>query len=278
MIYYKNREEIEILRQGGRILAGVLERLVQEAKPGVSTKYLEELALDLIAQAGGSPAFLNYDMGGNIFFPSALCTSINDEIVHGAAVPGRLLKSGDIIGLDIGLEWPVQTRVEAQKNHRPFNPHSASGGFFTDTCRTAGIGKISAEAQKLLKVTRQALNIGLGQALAGRTLNDIGQSIEIFVKKNGFSVVRDMVGHGVGYLVHEDPNVFNFSIGDNSPENIILAPGMVIAIEPMVNAGRAGIKIASNGFTASTSDRRLSAHFEHSVAILDRGSLVLTSL
>ena len=276
MIYIKTKEEINILRQGGKILADILNKIADKVKPGVSTPELEEEAIKLIIQAGGSPAFKDYDMGDGIFFPTALCTSINNEVVHGPALPGRILKSGDIIGLDIGMEWPVQTKKEADNNNRPFNSLSANGGFFTDTCRTVGVGKISSEAKKLLRVTQQALNIGLSKAIAGNTLNDIGKAVEIYVKKNGFTVVRDMVGHGVGYCAHEDPNVFNFEIGENSPENEPLEAGMVIAIEPMVNRGKYGVKMAKNGYTVLTSDNSLSAHFEHSVAILDKGNLIIT--
>lgn len=276
MIYIKTKEEIDILRQGGKILADILDKICQEVKPGISTAKLEEIAVKLIMGAGGSPAFKDYDMGDGIFFPTALCTSINNEVVHGSALPGRILKSGDIIGLDIGMEWPVQTKEEADKNNRSFNPYSTNGGFFTDTCRTMGVGKISNEAKKLLRVTKQALSIGLSKAIAGNTLNDIGRAVEIYVKKNGFSVVRDMVGHGVGYLAHEDPNVFNFEIGEKSPENELLEPGMVIAIEPMVNQGKYGVRVSKNGYTIVSSDNSLSAHFEHSVAILDKGNLVIT--
>ncbi len=276
MIYIKTKEEIEVLRKGGKILANILDKICREVKPGVSTAKLEEMAVKLIMGAGGSPAFKDYDMGDGIFFPTALCTSINNEVVHGSALPGRILKSGDIIGLDIGMEWPVQTKEEAEKNNCPLNPYSINGGFFTDTCRTLGVGKISNDTKKLLKVTKQALNIGLSQAIAGNTLNDIGKAIEVYVRKNGFSVVRDMVGHGVGYLAHEDPNVFNFEIGQNSPENELLEPGMVIAIEPMVNQGKCSVRVSKNGYTIVSSDNSLSAHFEHSVAILNKGNLIIT--
>ena len=276
MIYIKTKDEIDILRQGGKILANILSKICQEVKPGISTAELEKMAVELIIGAGGSPAFKDYDMGGGIFFPTALCTSINNEVVHGSALPGRILKSGDIIGLDIGMEWPIQTKEEAEKNNRPFNPYSNNGGFFTDTCRTVGVGKISNEAKKLLRVTKQALDIGLSKAIAGNTLNDIGKAIEVYVRKNGFSVVRDMVGHGVGYMAHEDPNVFNFEIGQNLPENELLEPGMVIAIEPMVNQGKYGVRVSKNGYTIISSDNSLSAHFEHSVAILNKGNLIIT--
>jgi methionyl aminopeptidase len=278
MIYYKSKEEIEILRQGGKILAGILDRLANEVKPGVSTAKLEELALRWIAEAGGRPAFKDYDMGDGIFFPSALCVSINNEVVHGASLPDRVLRAGDIANLDIGMEWPIQTAEEAKTRKRPFNKHSLGGGFYTDTCRTVPVGKISPIASKLLRISRESLNLGISKALPGNTLNDIGRAIEAFVKKHGYSAVRDLVGHGVGYFAHEAPHVFNYEIDDDDPDNIVLEPGMVIAIEPMINQGRFNVKISKNGYTFVTSDGSLSAHFEHSIAILEKGNLVLTEL
>lgn len=276
MIYYKNKQEIEILYQGGKILADILDELAQMAKVNTSTADLENRALFLISQAGGRPAFQNYDMGDGISFPSALCVSINNEVVHGASLPDRTLKSGDIVGLDIGMEWPVQSREEAIANHRPYNIHSEFGGFFTDTCRTVAIGKIRVEAKKLMRVTREALEIGISVAVAGRTINDIGSAIERYVVKHGFSVVEDLVGHGVGYFAHEAPNVFNYEIGENDNDNFVLKPGMVIAIEPMVNVGGFEVKTAKNKYTILTADNSLSAHFEHSIVILEKGNLVIT--
>ncbi len=278
MIYYKTKEEIEILRQGGKILAGILQSAIDEVGPGVSTAYLENLVLELIHKAGGRPAFKDYDMGDGIYFPSALCVSINNEVVHGASLPDRILKSGDIVNLDVGMEWPLQTEEEALKNKRPFNKLSLGGGFYTDTCRTVPVGKISPNASKLLRITRESLNLGISKAIAGNKLNDIGVAIETFVKKNGYSAVRDLVGHGVGYLAHEAPHVFNYEIDDDDPDNIVLEPGMVIAIEPMINQGRFNVKISKNGYTFITSDGSLSAHFEHSIAILEKGNLILTEL
>ena len=278
MIYYKTKEEIALLRQGGKILAGILNELCLSLSVGVSTAELEKKALNMIEQAGGRPAFKDYDMGAGLNFPSALCVSINNEVVHGASLPDRLIKSGDIVDLDIGMEWPIQSKEEATKNNRPFNIHSAGGGYYTDTCRTIAVGKVSPEAKKLIRVSREALDIGISEAVPGKTLADIGRVIEKFVKKNGFSVVRDLVGHGVGYFAHEDPHVFNYEIDKNDSENFVLKPGMVIAIEPMVNQGRFNVKIAKNGYTVLTSDNSLSSHFEHSVAILDDGNLILTEL
>lgn len=280
MIYYKTKEEIEIIRQGGKILANVLENLGQKIVPGASTAELEEIATSSIEKAGGRPSFKNYDMGDDILFPSGLCVSINNEVVHGASLPDRIIKEGDIVSLDIGMEWPVQTKEEAINNNRPYNDKSQLGGFYTDTCQTFSAGKISKEAKKLLEVTKEALNLGISKAIAGNTLNDIGKVIGDYVKSQGFSSVRDLVGHGVGYFAHEDPNVFHYEIGDKSFENMTLEPGMVIAIEPMINQGKFRVKMDVNGYTIITSDGSLSAHFEHSIAILDKGkgNIILTSL
>ncbi|PKM91276.1 type I methionyl aminopeptidase [Candidatus Falkowbacteria bacterium HGW-Falkowbacteria-1] len=276
MIELKTLEEIKILRQGGKILAGVLDELVKLSKPGANTEDLENLALKLISVAGGRPSFKDYSMGGNIFFPSALCVSINKEVVHGASLPNRILKSGDIVGLDIGMEWPIQSKEEAEKNNIPFNHRSEGGGFYTDMCRTVAIGKISKEARRLINVSREALMLGISQAKAGNTINDIGRAVETFVQKNGFSVVRDLVGHGVGYMAHEAPNVFNYVINEKDSENIELKSGMVIAIEPMINVGRFNVKVANNNYTFISSDGSLSSHYEHSIAITDSGNIILT--
>jgi methionyl aminopeptidase len=195
MIYYKTKEEVEIIRQGGIILANILEKLGQKVVPGASTAELEEIALSLMKEANGRPAFKNYDMGDDVFFPSALCVSINNEVVHGSSLPDRIIKEGDIVSLDIGMEWPIQTKEEAEANNRPYNDKSQLGGFYTDTCRTFPAGKISAEAQKLLEVTKKALSLGISKAIAGNTLNDIGKVIGDYVNSQGCSSVRDLVGH-----------------------------------------------------------------------------------
>ncbi|MFA6995261.1 MAG: M24 family metallopeptidase [Patescibacteria group bacterium] len=275
MIYLKSADEIRIIREGGRRLAAILERLAAEVKPGVSTEFLEDLANDLITATGGYSAFKNYPMGGKIFFPSTLCISINDEVVHGAAWPNRLIKSGDIVDLDIGMEWPATAELQTKFNS-PINTHSKHGGFFTDTCITVGAGKISVAARKLLQVTRECLNLGIKAAKPGGTLNDIARAVQYQAESHGYGVVRDLVGHGVGYLAHEKPDVFNFEIKEKSPENIVLKPGMVIAIEPMINLGDWPVKIAANNYTVLTEDGSLSAHFEHTIAITDSDCEVLT--
>lgn len=275
MVYKKTPAEIEIIRQGGHILAAILKELVAEVKPGVSTLALENILVKRIKEAGGRPAFKDYEMGDGLYFPSALCASINEEVVHGTAIPGRLLKSGDIIDLDIGMEWPVDPKVRAAIN-APVNKFSKDGGYYTDMCTTVAVGKISAEAKKLLKITRECLEAGIKQARPGNTLNDIGKTIQAIAQMHGYGVVRDLVGHGVGYLAHEDPNVFNYSIPVKSRENLTLEVGMVICIEPMINLGTWKVDVADNNFTIVTADNSLSAHFEHTIAITENGPEVLT--
>ncbi|NCN99907.1 M24 family metallopeptidase [Candidatus Falkowbacteria bacterium] len=275
MIYLKTTEEIRILKEGGRRLAAILRQIAKATKVGVRTADLEILANKLIKETGGYSAFKNYPMGGGIFFPSTLCVSINNEVVHGAALPNRIIKSGDIVDLDIGMEWPVTSDLRA-KFKAPRNPHSQRGGFFTDTCLTVGVGKVSDEAKKLLKITERCLALGIKAAKPGNTLNDIARAVQGLAEKNGYGVVRDLVGHGVGYFPHEKPDVFNFEIRDNSPDNLVLKSGMVIAIEPMINAGDWRVTVADNDYTILTEDDSLSAHFEHTLAITEKGCEILT--
>jgi methionyl aminopeptidase len=277
MIYYKTKEEIRIIRAGGRRLAVILERLLQELKPGTTTAQLENLALELIKQAGGRPAFKGYSLGKGLVFPTALCISINDQVVHGSALPDRLINSGDVVDIDIGMEWPVTAELR-REFQAPRNSHSSTGGFFTDMCATAGVGKVSPAARRLIKVTQECLDLAIKQVKPGRRINDLARAVENHATKYGYGIVRDLVGHGVGYEPHEDPSVFNFTIADNAKENIELKPGMVIAIEPMINLGGGAVKTADDGFTVLTADGSLSAHFEHTVAVTEQGGEVLTSL
>ena len=275
MVYYKTEEEIRAIREGGKILADILQRLASEVRPGVSTGFIEDLSNELITASGGYSAFKNYPMGGGVFFPSTVCISINDEVVHGAAWPNRTIKSGDIVDLDIGMEWPITD--ELRKEHKlPVNSHSKHGGFFTDTCLTVGAGPISSTARKLLEVTKECLNLGIKAAQPGASLNDIGRAVQQEAERHGYSVVRDLVGHGVGYLAHEGPDVFNYEIGINSPENMILKPNLVIAIEPMINLGDYQVEVADNDYTILTKDGSLSAHFEHTLVITKDGPEILT--
>lgn len=275
MIYIKSADEIRIIKEGGRRLAAILARLISEVRPGVETSYIEDLANELIKETGGFSAFKNYPMGGGIYFPSTVCISINNEVVHGAAWPNRTIKAGDIVDLDIGMEWPITAELR-EKYKAPINKYSKHGGYFTDTCITVGAGKISQAAKKLLHVTKQCLDLGIKQAKPGQTLNDVARAIQDCAERHGYGVVRDLVGHGVGYYAHEKPDVFNFVISERSPENVVLRPGMVIAIEPMINIGDWRVDVADNDYTIITADDSLSAHFEHTVAITEKGNEILT--
>lgn len=277
MIYIKSQAEIAVMRQGGRILAKILKSLLAEVKPGTSTAYLEGQAASMMAKAGGRPAFKGYDMGGGIFFPSILCISINDEVVHGGALPDRILENGDIVDIDLGMEWPIKEETR-KKIGAPRNPHSELGGYYTDMCATVPVGKISREKKKLLSITRDCLSLAIEQAKPGNTLNDIGRAVEGLASAHGFGVVRDLVGHGVGYFAHEAPNVVNYEINPRSRDNLVLRPGMVIAIEPMINLGDWRVEMADNDYTIITADGSVSAHFEHTVAITEKGNEIITAL
>jgi len=257
MIKLKTPQEIEILREGGLILGSILENLAHMVAPGVSTETLENKALKMIKDANGTPAFKGYKVRKNDKgFPTALCASINSDIVHGTAIPAKFLKQGDIIGLDIGMKYK---------------------GLFTDTAVTVAVGDIAADWQKLLEVTKQCLELGIKQAKPNNTLRDIARAIQINAESNGFGVVRELVGHGVGYAVHEEPQVPNFDSQEEYLMNIVLKPGMVIAIEPMLTAGNWRIKTGADGFALSTIDNSMSAHFEHTVAITEEGNIIITS-
>ncbi|OHA59783.1 MAG: type I methionyl aminopeptidase [Candidatus Vogelbacteria bacterium RIFOXYD1_FULL_46_19] len=252
MIRLKNEQEIKILRAGGKRLAGLIERLSEELKPGLKTGELDDLAQELIAEAGDRPAFLNYRPEGAILaYPAALCVSINEEIVHG--IPGgRVINDGDLVTLDLGL---------------------IHQGLVTDMARSFSIGEPSPEVAKLLMVTREALDIGIAAARPQGTVGDIGAAIEDYVTAAGFGLARDLSGHGVGFAVHEDPQVPNYG---RPGEGAKLEPGLVIAIEPMVLAGREKTKLLGDGYTFITADGSLCAHFEHTIAITETGVEILT--
>jgi methionyl aminopeptidase len=256
MIYYKTQKEIEIIGAGGKILAQILKQVAAEVKPGIGTKDLDDLAERLILQKGGQPSFKNYcPSSSDRPFPTTLCTSINDEVVHAPAIPNRILKEGDIIGLDIGMQYK---------------------GLYTDMAVTVGVGQISKSAQRLLNVTQEALNLGIEQVKEGNHISDIAKAIQVYAEKNGFSVVRELVGHGVGKKVHEEPNVPNF-LTDES-RLIPIKRGMVLALEPMVNIGGWQIDTADDDMTFVTADGSLSAQFEHTVALDHNGQLrILTA-
>lgn len=245
-IFIKSSEEINLMWQAGKLLKKVKSILEKEIREGVSTAYLDELAEKLIRENNAEPAFKNYRG-----FPKNICISINDQVVHGIPGPRKLL-SGDIVSIDMGLKYK---------------------GYFSDLAFTKGVGRISREAKRLIACTQRALVKGIKKARAGRFLSDISYAIESYVKKNGYSVVKDFVGHGIGKKLHEEPPVPNFGPPGQGPK---LKAGMVLAIEPMVNMGGSEVKVEKDKWTVSTSDGTLSAHFEHTVAVTSRGPKILT--
>lgn len=257
MIIYKTQKEIKIIAEGGKILAGILKEVSSKVKPGVGTKELNDLAENLIKENGGTPAFKNYQSNPEDKpFPSTLCTSINNEIVHAPAFPDRILKEGDIIGLDIGMEYK---------------------GYYTDLAVTLGVGQISDNAKNIITISKESLNKGIEQFKKGNTLADVAKAIQGFVEKNNYSVVRELVGHGVGRKVHEDPRVPNYVTEE--AKQIEIKPGLIIAIEPMINIGNWKIKLLEDDFTFATADNSLSSQFEHTVAIDHEGKTrILTKI
>jgi methionyl aminopeptidase len=257
-IIIKTQKEIEIMRRGGKILAAVLSNLADFVRPGVSTGELNELAEKLIKEHGGEPSFKNYRSSPeDTPFPTTLCASINEEVVHAPALPSRTLKEGDIICLDLGLKYPA-----------------GKDGLFTDAALTVPVGKISSEAEKLIAVTRQALEVGIAEVKPGNFIHHIAKAVQKYVESQGFSVVRDLVGHGVGHKVHEPPRVPNFF--DPKFKEVELKEGMTICIEPMVCAGTLEVKTLSDGWTVVTADGKFAAHFEHTIAVTKDGHEILT--
>jgi methionyl aminopeptidase len=254
MIIRKTAAELEKMRRSGLLVYQILRKLGDMVREGVSTYDLEVEAERLVAEAGARPAFKGY------FVPAAgeryrfvLCTSVNSEIVHGMPSPKRVLKKGDIVSLDTGVELD---------------------GYYGDSAITLGVGELSEEARRLLKVTEESLELAIQQVRAGNRLFDICGTVEKHVTSNGYSVVREYVGHGIGTHLHEEPQIPNYV--DRKNENPRLKEGMVLAIEPMVNAGKADVKVLGDGWTAVAADGSMSAHFEHTVAVTATGSRVLT--
>lgn len=247
MIIIKTQKEIEIMRQGGKTLAQILNKVKEAAKPGVSTWQLNELAEDLIKQAGAEPSFKGFNN-----FPCALCSSINDALVHGLPKKDDVIKNGDIIGLDLGLKYK---------------------GYNTDMAITIPVGGASKTGKKMLKVGRQALDIAMAQVKPGNHIGDIGAAVQEYVEKQGFAVVRSLVGHGVGKEVHEDPKIPNFGVHGQGDK---MKPGMILAIEPMICEKGHQVKTALDGWTVMTADGGLAVHFEHTVVVTEEGHEVLT--
>ncbi len=249
MIVLKSPAEIAKIRKACAIVAETLLKLQEAVRPGITTQELDRLAEEALRKTGAIPAFKGYRG-----YPAVLCVSINSEVVHGIPSPRRVLKEGDIVGLDFGAV------VE---------------GYYGDSAITVGVGRVSPEAERLMRVTREALEKGIEQARPGNRLIDISGAVQDHAEAHGYSVVREFVGHGIGTRLHEEPQVPNYRLsGPHS--RVRLSEGLVLAIEPMVNAGGPEVRILEDGWTAVTKDGSLSAHFEHTLAVTAGGPVVLT--
>ncbi len=253
MISIKTPEEIEIMRQAGRILAEVMNKIVPKVQRDVSVLEIDELAEKLICQTGAEPGFKGYKSGGKIY-PATLCVSVNEQVVHSLPKKETVLKQGDIVGIDCGVKYQE---------------------YYSDMALTVGVGKISSQAKKLIQVTKKSLDTAIKKIKPGIHLGDVSWSVQSYVEKNGFSVVRQLSGHGIGKELHEEPSILNYGEKRTGP---ILKQGMVLAIEPMVNAGGWKIKTLDDNWTIVTEDGSLSAHFEHTILVTEKGAEVLTRL
>ena len=248
MISVKSAKEIELMRIAGRIVAETHEKLKEVIKPGITTKELDVIAEEYIRKSGALPAFKGFHG-----FPASICASVNEQVVHG--IPGSvILRDGDIVGIDIGAIYQ---------------------GYYGDAARTHGVGAISSDAQRLIQVTQESFFAGIAYAREGNRLSDVSHAIQSYVEFHGFSVVRDLVGHGIGKNMHEDPQIPNYGSAGRGPR---LAAGMALAIEPMVNQGKYAVKTLNDGWTVVTADRSLSAHYENTIIITKDAPEILTLL
>jgi methionyl aminopeptidase len=248
VIVCRSAAELERMRAAGRLVGEVLTALTPRVAPGVTTAELDEIAEKMITDAGAIPAFKGYHG-----YPATICASINEEVIHGIPSGQRVLREGDVLSIDVGASLE---------------------GYFGDSAITLPVGQVSEEAARLLTVTEEALYKAIDVAKPGGRVSDIGHAVQKHVEAYGFSVVREFVGHGIGQRMHEEPQVPNYGEAGRGPR---LAEGMVLAIEPMVNAGKPAVKVLSDGWTAVTRDKSLSAHFEHTVAITASGAWILTA-
>lgn len=254
MITIKTKEDIRLLREGGKRHAEILKAVAAKVAPGISTKELDDFAGKLIAEHGDASSFLGYQPDGASYpYPANTCISINDEVVHGLPAEDRILKEGDIVTIDLGL---IHQKM------------------FTDAAVTVPVGKVSPELEQLLRVTKEALMAGIKAAKGGKTVGDIGSAIERAALPYGYGLIEELVGHGVGYKVHEDPYVPNYGEPKSGPK---LVPGMVIAIEPMLNLGSRKVFLDKDGYTYRTKDGKPSAHFEHTILITKGDAEILTA-
>ena len=255
MVTVKTPQEIEIIREGGRRLARILNIVSGRAVAGVSAKELDALAFELITKDGDKPSFLGYKgRRDKKSFPASLCVSVNEEIVHGVPAEDKIFREGDIVGLDLGL---------------------IHQGLYTDAAVTVGIGNVSAKAATLMEITKKALSVAIAAIHSGATVGDIGFAVQNFVLPHNFGIIRELAGHGVGYAVHEEPFIPNFG---KRGEGVELQSGMVIAIEPMLSEGNPALTLAADGFTFKVADGSFVAHFEHTVVVTRKGAEVMTAV
>lgn len=254
MIFLKSPQEIEIMRAANLIVAEILAELRMRIAPGMTTANLDRLAEELIYKKGAQPAFKGYRLRSSTPFPATICVSVNEEVVHGIPSSRRVLTERDVVSLDFGVIYQ---------------------GFYGDAAVTMGVGEVSDLARALMRVAEESLYAGIMAVRVGRRLGDVSAAIQERVEGAGFSVVREFVGHGIGRYLHEDPQVPNYGLPGRG---LRLREGMVLAIEPMVNAGRPEVVVKADGWTAVTQDGNLSAHFEHSVAVTENGPKVLSQL
>ena len=247
MIVLKTNRELALMREACRISAGALRVAGEAVQPGVTTEEIDRIAYEYIIKQGAKPNFLNYNG-----FPATACISINDEVIHGIPSKKRVIREGDIVSIDLG---------------------ATINGYHGDNAATFAAGKISPEAERLINTTRESLYEGIKAAVAGGRIGDIGSAVQRYCEERGYGVVREYTGHGVGAELHEDPSVPNFGVPGRGAR---LLPGMVIAIEPMINAGSSAVRILNDGWTTVTADGKLSAHFEHTIAITPDGPVILT--
>lgn len=251
MIVLRSRQEIDKIRTACRIVAETLERLREKVQPGVTTAELDRYAEEWARERGATPAFKGYCVGGRVF-PATLCVSVDEEVVHGMPSPKRVLRRGEIVGIDFGVVYD---------------------GYYGDGAITVPVGEVSAEAERLIRVTRESLERGIERLRVGNRMRDVSAAIQTHAESHGYGVVRDFVGHGIGRRLHEEPQVPNYVAPGANPR---LKEGMVLAIEPMVCEGTHEVEMLEDGWTAVTRDRRRAAHFEHSVAVTADGPEVLT--
>jgi methionyl aminopeptidase len=254
----KTKEQVALMRQAGRIVAEVLEVMRQKARPGITTAELDRLAEEIIRKRGGIPSFKGYPGNGRNDFPASICTSINEEVVHGIPSPNRTLKEGDILSIDVGAIYK---------------------GYHGDAAITLAIGEVDEISQRLIRVTEEALNVGIAQAREGNHLWNLIRAIQTHVERNGFNVLHEYQGHGIGRQMHEKPDIPNY-LGERGqrPKNYPLLSGMTLALEPMVVAGDWRTKVLEDGWTVVTADGARSAHFEHTVLVTEGEPEILTRL